>query len=244
MDFQNYFKHHILIPAFSVGIAELCTLPICSLKSNYQNTNSNSAIHTFKNMTNVAKTEYNGNYFKVFYRASIPALISQVFSTTSKLALYNFFSHYSDNLMLNGAISGICVSLITHPFDTIKIRDQLRTSILLFHEKNIIKNLYKGYSKTFVKTTVGGILFFPLFDKIKSLNFSLFQSAFISSVVSTCILHPFDYAKTRQCANLPWFSGYNPIVYMKGLHVSLLRIVPHFTISVSLIEYLRKIKTI
>jgi hypothetical protein len=234
-----YIINDILIPAISVGCAEVLTLPICTLKSNYQNTHSTSLMLTFKDMIDIAKAEYNGNYFKVFYRASLPAVTSQVFSTTSKMTLYRYLSQYYDNLMLNGAVAGVCVSLITHPFDTIKIRDQMRTNILLQSEASIIKNLYKGYSKSLAKTLVGGMMYFPLFDYIKSLNLNSTQSAFLSATISTCILHPFDYVKTRQCANLQWFNGYNPIKYMKGLHVNLLRIVPHFTISMTLIEWLR-----
>lgn len=239
---MSYTKDQIVIPAVSIGCAEIITLPICTLKSNYQNTNSNSIVETFKHMTSIARTEYNGNYFKVFYRASIPAVTSQVFSTTSKMALYRYFHKYSDNLVLNGALAGICVSIVTHPFDTIKIRDQIRTKTILDGELNIIKNVYKGYSKTFAKTIIGGMMYFPLYDYIKSLNLSSMQAALLSSTISTCILHPFDYMKTRHCANLPWFVGYNPIKYMKGLHVNLLRIVPHFTISMTLIDVLRNKK--
>lgn len=239
---MSYVKDQIFIPAIGIGCAEILTLPICALKSNYQITNSNSVKETFKHMVNIAKTEYNGNYFKVFYRSSVPALTSQIFSTVSKMALYRHLSKYSDNLILNGAIAGICVSLITHPFDTIKIRDQIRINVLLQNESNIIKNLYKGYSKSFAKTIVGGMLYFPLYDYIKSLNLTVTQSAFLSATISTCILHPFDYMKTRQCANHNWFVGYNPVKYMKGLHVNLLRIVPHFTISMTLIDFLRNYK--
>lgn len=239
---MSYVVDQILIPAFSVGCAEIITLPICTLKTNYQNTHSNSAIKTFKYMLNIVHTEYNGNYFKVFYRASLPAVTSQVFSTTSKMAIYRYLFQYSDNLMLNGAVAGFCVSLVTHPFDGIKIRDQIRTEKLLNTESNIIKNIYKGYSKTLAKTLIGGMLYFPLYDYIKSYDLPSHHSALLSSTISTCILHPFDYMKTRHCANFQWFVGYNPIKYMKGLHLNLLRIVPHFTISMTLIDVLRNCK--
>lgn len=237
--YSDYIKYHVIIPAFSVSIAELATLPICTLKTNYQNTHSLSIIVTFKNMIKIADLNYNKNYFKVFYKASVPALFSQVFSTTTKLALYRKICEYSDNLMLNGATSGIIVSMVTHPFDTIKIRKQMRMDVLVKHETNIIKNLYKGYTQAFLKTVVGGMLYFPLYDYLKQYDLSPFISSASSAIISATLMHPFDYAKTRRCANLPWFVGYNPLNYLKGLHINLMRIVPHFTIVMTLNEYLR-----
>jgi hypothetical protein len=237
---MSYFTNQIAIPVFSVGVAELVTLPICTLKSNYQNTNSDSAIKTFKHMVDIARKEYNGNYFKVFYKASIPAVSAQVFSTTSKLALYRKFDEYSPYKIANGAAAGFLVSLITHPIDRIKIHLQMISTQTIPNNSHIWANIYKGYSKTFTKTIIGGMMYFPLYDYIKSYNLTPLQSSFISAVVSTCALHPFDYMKTRHCYNLPWFAGYNPLSYMRGLHINLMRIVPHFVITMTLIEKLRE----
>jgi hypothetical protein len=239
---MSYFTNQIAIPMFSVGVAELFTLPICTLKSNYQNSNSDSAIRTFKSMVQISKTEYNGNYFKVFYKASVPAVTSQVFSTTSKLALYRKFDEHSPYKIANGAAAGFFVSLITHPIDRIKIHLQMASSKTTLNNSQMYNGIYTGYSKTFTKTIIGGMLYYPLYDYIKSYNFTPFQSSFISSVISTLALHPFDYMKTRHMYNLPWFAGYNPLSYMKGVHLNLIRIVPHFVIIMTLIDKMREIE--
>ena len=70
--------------AIATGVAEIVTLPICTLKTVYQNTSSVSFVES-------AKKIYITSGIKGFYKASVPAIMSQMFSTSSKYAFYRKF---------------------------------------------------------------------------------------------------------------------------------------------------------
>lgn len=227
-------KKNILFSALGVSLAEIATIPICTTKTCYQNTNSNS-------ITNTIKIMYNNGGLKSFYRASYPAIGSQVFSTTSKYFLYKYLENTNypySNKFLNGLISGLSVSLVTHPIDFIKIHWQMNTSIIKTFKEKGYGSIYNGYSKNLLKTTIGSLLFFPLNDTFKEYFHNPILASACSAIISTTLCHPADYMKTRQIYGLPWFQGYNPKQYFKGLSINLIRIVPHFVIVMTTIEYL------
>jgi hypothetical protein len=226
--------------AIATTLAEVITLPICTLKTNYQNTQSKSWIET-------ASTMYHKGGIKMFYVASMPAIASQVFSTSSKYFLYrkieeqNLFGKFG-----SGLVSGVLSSLITHPIDVIKIHKQMDSPFLSELQKNGIKVFYRGYDKTLGKVSIGSMLFFPLFDLLNK-YFSEQTNSFIpshikaglcSSIISTTLIHPCDYLKTRHIYGLPLFEGWNPKVYFKGLSLNLFRVVPHFTLVMTTISVL------
>ena len=69
---NNKIFRNIVYSSLATSIAELATLPICTIKTNYQNTHSNSIINT-------AKSIYSRGGIKPFYAASVPAIFGQVF---------------------------------------------------------------------------------------------------------------------------------------------------------------------
>ena len=141
----------------TTGIAEIMTLPICTLKTNYQNTNQLP-------MSTVAKNIYNNGGIMAFYRASPAAIGSQIFSTSSKYFLYRFLENKQypyTNKVFNGMIAGLISSLMTHPIDSIKIHLQMNSSFIEAVKKNGPMLFYRGYSKSFTKTLVSSSLFFP-----------------------------------------------------------------------------------
>ncbi len=96
--------------AIATGIAELITLPICTIKTNHQNTNQQQVRSTINQM-------YKKGGIKIFYSASVSATLSQMLSTSSKYFLYRNLeaSEYKfSNKFINGTISGVLSSLITH----------------------------------------------------------------------------------------------------------------------------------
>jgi hypothetical protein len=275
--FKNLFYS-----ASATGIAEIITLPVCTLKTNFQNSSSTSIVETVKNI-------YTKEGVKAFYKASFPAITSQMFSTSTKYVMYkylddrNFFSSLQPHnqkgyhetksnhsaKIVNGILSGILISLVTHPLDVVKINLQnvmfksssydkpkvYSSTSTSFHNK--LKVYYQGYSKTLSKVIVGSALFFPLKDiysdffkkqqernhKSKSNNdaFHLsLKSSFCSAITSTIIIHPIDYLKTRHIGNQTLYNGWNPKIYYKGISLNLLRVVPHFTITMTLIDIMTK----
>lgn len=223
----------LTISAIATVIAEFLTLPICTLKTNYQNTRSTSIINTAKKM-------YSKQGLKSFYRSSLPSISSQVISTSSKYYLYRKFEDTKYfNSFINGSISGIISSLATHPIDVIKINLQMNHSLYKTIRENNLSLFYRGYSKTFSKVIVASSLFFPLYDKIKMSTNNILLSSFLSGTISNLIIHPIDYLKTRHIYGQSFYHGLNPLPYYKGFTLSYIRIVPHFMIVMSIIEYIK-----
>jgi hypothetical protein len=248
---DNNVLKNLIYSATSTGVAEIITLPICTIKTNFQNSKSTSIIKT--------KTDiYLKNGIKGFYQASLPAITGQMFSTSSKYTIYRYLEGNKDadkkTKVINGAVSGVLSSLITHPLDVAKINLQninsggYTTLRLLLNRPS---NFYHGYSKTLSKVLVGSALFFPLKDIYSELFNSnknkkdtsvyiSFASSFSSAITATLIMHPLDYLKVRHIGGQSLYDGWNPKIYYKGLSLNLLRIVPHFTITMMLIDWFDK----
>lgn len=219
----------------ATAIAEFATLPICTIKTNFQN------IHDMKqkpSIINVTKTIYNRGGIKAFYAASYPAITGQIFSTTSKYTLYRYFESLPDypikNKFLNGMTAGLISSIFTHPLDVIKVHRQMNYPL------NSFNILYRGYSKTFIKIGISSSIFFPLYDTVNNYINNPFLASSTSGIIACIIMHPIDYLKTRHMSGLQLYQGYNPITYYRGLSINLLRIVPHFIITMGVIEYMKK----
>lgn len=217
----------IIRSSFSTLIAELFTLPMCKIKTVYQNTD-------VKLIRNVALSIYKDSGISGFYNASVPAISSQIISTSMKYTLYHELkdnNYISCNIRLknciDGLISGIVTSIVTQPLEFLKIHKQMNSLIN-------IRNVYQGYSKSLLKTAIGSTLFFPLYDLFKDISDdNKFVGGIVSSTISTIIMHPFDYLKTRAIYGLGSFPIHE---CFRGLSVNLLRIVPHFTIIVIISE--------
>lgn len=229
---------NIINSAIATTIAELITLPICTIKTNYQNSNSKSIITSIK-------TLYKNGGVLIFYKASVPAISSQVFTISSKYFLYRWLNeknYYYSNKIINGMISGILVSVFTHPMDVIKIHWQMTKPISTSFRTEGFGLLYRGYSKTIWKASVGSALYFPLYDYANEYFQKPLYAALFSAVISTIIIQPIDYLKTRHIYGQQLYQGLNPMIYYKGLTLNLMRVVPHFIIIMTTISYLDKIK--
>ena len=225
-----------LIPQtlISTLIAELITLPICTVKTVYQTTRL-TTIQTIKLI-------YSNNGIKGFFSASIPSITSQLVSTTSKFTIYEFIKKKtntsSSDLMANsisGMIGGIGGSIITHPFDMWKNFTQRNKSfnkyIIRCNNSNIlIPGIYRGYTSSFTKNIVLYSMLFSLNDYYKSKFNSIWISAPLTTLTITCIIQPFDYYKTVMIA------GKKPLNVFRGFHLMICRSIPHFTITMFLIE--------
>jgi hypothetical protein len=236
-------SHRDLIhSAIATGVAELATLPICTLKTNYQNTNAISIPNTIRYI-------YRQGGLRAFYKASLPALGSQVISTSSKYTLYRYFQtlHLPSSRdplpnFVCGFMGGLLSTLITHPLDVIKIHLQMRTPFLSELKRYGPYVFYRGYSKTFGKIGISSMMFFPLYDWCQTNVHSPIVASMISATISTTIMTPIDYLKTRHIYNQPLLQGWNPLTYYKGWTLNLMRIVPHFTILMTIVDALNKIK--
>ena len=104
---------------------------------------------------------------------------------------------------------------------------------------NVTKNiLYRGFSKSLLKSGVGTTIIYPVYDHFKSYN--VLVASLIAAITSTVVTRPIDFVKLRQVYGLKIFVGYNILHYYRGLSLNLLRVVPNFMISMGFIECFKK----
>lgn len=210
-------------------VAEIATLPICTIKTVRQTTGL-SAINSVKKI-------YNSHGWKSFYNASFPAVSAQIFSSTYKLTMFNYLkTKYnivdSKKLIYIGIFTSLTCIFFTHPMDYFRIMLQNNNRINL-------KEIYRGFSPNICKAIIGGAMFLPLRETLKN-NLPLVQSwkiGIVTAIISTIVMHPFDFFKTFMIGN---FAGDNADANAKakipfrnpyrGLSLNIARIVPHFVI--------------
>jgi intracellular septation protein A len=219
--------------AAATGVAEIATLPICIVKTNYQNSRGS--------LREVIARLYAQGGIRAFYRASAPAVFSQMISTSSKYTFYRKLETipWMTNKMVNGLIGGILSSLITHPIDFVKIHWQMRAGRAMIDmiSREGPRIIYRGYSKSFAKVCVSSAMFYPLYDYAKAFTDNTTLSACISAVISTTAMQPIDYLKTRHIYGKKIYHA-NPWIYYRGLSLNLARVVPHFMITMTIIDML------
>lgn len=264
---SNPIFQHLIASAVGSGVAECLTLPICTVKTNYQNCDQKRSVRQ------IIQQLYRDGGIRSFWKASLPAIGGQVVSSSSKYVMYNYISNlklpyfetignrlwwsrmpYSEkiasfilkldtpytNYVLNGVISGVLSTLMTHPLDVIKIHWQMRKSILETIKNDGMSVFYRGYSKSVGKTMIASSMFLPIYDWVKSQSYHPVVASAVSSVISTTVMHPMDYWKTRQIYGLSFWQGWNPRPYFKGLPLNLARVIPHFMIMMNIIEQVKK----
>lgn len=213
------------------AVAEIIVLPICTIQTVYQTqTNLNkptSVVDCFK--------QIKSSGYKNFYKSSTPAILSQIVSNGSKYTIYNIIKNYRQNdtkdiknNCINGMVGGMLSVIFTQPLDNIKTKMQKYNTIVKsdFNPKNI----YGGWKQAISKNLMLGALLFPINDFIGSYT-SIPTAAILTSIVITPIIHPIDLLKRRAMVNQPLWLGWNPRPYYRGIHLNLLRCVPHFMIT-------------
>lgn len=237
--------NNIIASSTATVVAEIATLPICTIKTNYQNSQE-------KRIRYVTTDIYRKYGIRGFYSASIWSISSQTVSTAAKYFWYRFLLEHIPNKFVAGCASGILGSLFSHPFDVLKMHAQTHTKFIPEFKKYGPQLFYRGYSKTFSKYAIGSTLYFPLFDtfndlfknklKIESPTLSAMASSITTATMATTIMQPIDYMKTRHVMG----NTYNHLQkgniiqaikpYYKGLSLNLFRVVPHFCITMTVID--------
>ena len=211
-------------------IAEVVTIPICTIKTNYQNSNVG--------ITKLVKNIYYNQGLLGFYRSFLISMSSQVLSTTLKYNGYQYFKTKINYKPLAGLSAGIISSLITHPIDVVKVHLQMNQPIVPILKENGLSLLGRGYSKSLAKVSVSSSCFFPIYDSLRD-RYDPITASFSSAVITTTLMQPIDYMKIRHIYGLKYFNGYNPLLYFKGLNLNLMRVVPHFIITMNVIEMMK-----
>lgn len=219
--------------SIATGIA---TLPIYTIKTNYQNT-----IPVNVDIIKTIQTMYINNGIKIFNSSRLPVLFSPIVSPSSKYTIYKYLDTnklITNNKIANLFITGTLFSLITHSIHVSKINLAKTKNLAWEISKNNLFIIVQGYSKLFIKSSVSCSIFVPLYDTLRIHNENKIINSVVSASIATLIIHPIDYLKTRHIAGLPLYNGINPINYYRGLTLNMTRIVPHFVITMYCIEKL------
>jgi hypothetical protein len=232
-------KDKLYCSAVGTLAAEIITLPVCTVKTIYQNNPSHE-------ITDSIQYIYKQNKMMGFFSASKPAIIAQVLSTSSKYTLYEEIKKYRNtnkndilNNSLNGMTSGILGSLLTHPIDCWKNFNQ-RNESYSKHLKSLYKSpflfitdgMYKGYTGSIGKNIALYSCLFPLNDFYKSKFDSTLISAPLTTITVSLIVQPFDYYKVVKMGNN------KPDKPFRGLSLMIARSLPHFVITLYVTEWL------
>ncbi len=213
---------------------EVLTTPIHTIKSRYQNSNNS--------ISNVIGSIHKGGVSGFFVSSKV-AIASQVFASTGRYTAYQSLEHAQpfgslSNKFTHGLVGGLSTTLITHPLELCKIYLQMGSKIGPEIKEKGLFVLYRGYSKSLASSSVGSMSLMPLYHLLEEKTDNPILSSILSATISAILIQPIDYMGTRQAYSLPFWEGVS-LIYFKGLSLNLLRIVPHFTISMAV---LRKMK--
>lgn len=227
---NNTPARHLVACCTATCIAEVVTLPICTVKTNYQVQRASLLVAAPTSAMPLAPVAsrtpaaaavtigstvrhiYQQTGVRGFFRASVPAVVLQSTSTAGKYTVYMWLKNNTASpttpitSMACGLASGLSVSLLTHPFDFFKIHMQLGPGEALrairVHGPWVV---YRGYSKNFAKVAIGSTVFFPLYDWLRTREWDSWLAAGTASVVGLTLTQPVDYAKTVHVAGRPWW---------------------------------------
>lgn len=219
--------------------AEILTLPICTIKTVYQNNMSITLGQTITNI--IQKSGYKG-----FIQASLPAILSQVISTSTKYSFYNYIKNKratdsSDiiNNSLNGMLGGVFGSMFSHPVDVWKNYSQ-RNEKFPWTSFNP-KIYYQGYSASIYKNIVLYSCLFPVYDFYKIKFDSVYLSSIATTLTVSIIIQPFDYYKTVRMTGIITKEHLEIKNFFRGFNLMLFRSIPHFLITMVITEKVKNL---
>ena len=217
---------HLYASIIGTLTAEILTIPLCTIKTVYQ-------VNNTLNINQTINLIYKKSGYKGFFQASIPAIFSQIVSTSTKYTFYQSLKNARKtesndiiNNSINGMFGAIFGSLFSHPIDVWK-------NYVQRNEKFNLKKCYQGYSASIYKNVVLYSILFPIYDYYKLTFNSIYIASVLTTITVSSIIQPFDYYKTVKMAgskiNTHWYRGFN---------LMLLRSIPHFLITMTITEKL------
>ncbi len=227
------------------GISEFVALPICTVKTIFQT----SEVKKYNRMQDVVSDVLRERGIKGFYYATLPAVLSQVASTSSKYTLYHLLKSYRQtkdtdflNNAINGSMSGVCGGLLTQPIDVWKTHWQTNKSIINSIQQNGSHILYNGYQQSIIKNVGLYSMLFPLYDFYKSFfHLNSFAASCLTSLSTTTLLQPVEYYRVNKMAgNKIKFHFKNIPFYYKGFSLQLPINLTRFTISMFIIDFVKQ----
>lgn len=279
---MDNISKHILFTSISICAAEIATIPLDTIKTHIQ-----SSLPKKIKYYDSIKIIYKNNRIFGFYNSFFFSLARQLSNTGIKLALYPIVKKYSNinkNNNLNtlyknigligvGTVSCICSS----PFEVVKIRLQSQSHvnknymevIYEIYKKNGFLGFFRGIKQNILRHILMSVILVPLYDKLNNDIFMdkfkidnyLYRttiSSFLSTIITTYIIHPIELIKTqimndnnnKNTLNVfnnifkDKYSKRNGILLIyKGIGINIFRCIPHFYIVNLTYETLKKYNT-
>lgn len=210
---------------------EIISIPFFTLKTQFQ------TIYYHNNIFELCKKIYSKHGVKGFYNAIPSTIITRILSSFIKFFIYVEIKKIrcsSDediyNNMINGCITGCITSLILHPLDVITNNLQRMEKInkTLF-QKRI---LFAGIKQTLLRNMILYSLLFPIYDFCNYKFNNIFLACFTTCFISTIILHPIEYKRTKLMAG----QNANLKKYYRGYIFNLIGCTLHFTTTMYIMQ--------
>lgn len=191
--------------------AEICTLPMDTVKIHLQTRSKASLIPAIKK-----------DGLKFLYRGLVPGVWRQGIYSSIKMGAYDHVKTFVNNnisvnasmptRILSGGISGVLGSAFTNPFDILKIRRQAQRNMTapnhLFRDLyNLgLKGLHQGLSVNLQRSFVVNSAELATYDTCKTYLidknykdniFTHFASSCVAGFFAAGAAAPIDFAKTR-----------------------------------------------
>ena len=241
---NNKHLNNFIYTCIGTGIAEYITSPFCLLK-----TKANMIENKKISNIDIAKQIYKEEGIISFWKSANIGSSQQMLTSGLKYTLYMQLIENDFNSVLSGCLAGIMTCSLVYPIDYFKTRQQkerVSYSSILSQIKINPKIMYQGYSMSFLKSAWSGMFYFPLRQYIINKTDSNLAGSIISALISTTLTQPFDYLKTNMINNnfnLGKFlmsDKFRIRHLFSGLSFNLCRVVPHFTITMFVIDTIKE----
>jgi hypothetical protein len=182
MIFNNKTSKNLLYSTSSAAIAELCTLPIDTVKV-YIQANNLPGSDRIKPLTAV-HTIYKNHGLNGFYRSWIPSTLRQTAYTGIRIGLYDNWLHNNNtntntntdksNIMkpIMGGFTGLVSSLIASPFDFLKTKLQHQPQdvsklVRTTYNDHGVRGFFNGWVQTSQRSVLISSLQLPIFFSLQ-----------------------------------------------------------------------------
>lgn len=224
--------------------AEILTAPLSTLKTVYQSQTKIGELSGKQIFIN----RWNSHGIAGLYAGGLFGIIRQMISTSSKYTFYQVVKRFNGtddsniaNNLMNGVIGGVFAATLCQPVEVVHNFRQRGEPIMsrLFEQPKI---LLRGYPHALVRAILVTSCAFPIYDYLSILlpNDLKLLKIPIATLTTTLVVHPADLMMVRKMSGAPLFMGWNPINYYRGSQYGVLRALPHFWITMTTIESLKK----
>lgn len=210
-------------------IAEIATIPIYTIMTNYQTSN--------KSIIQITKNIYQQKKIFGFYNSVGYSVLSRLLSSGIKYNLYQNLKQYRNtqnsdllNNMINSAISGCIGGIIVHPIDVCVNYTQRCEKITLS------KKLFSGLTTTIFRNLLLYSLLFSMFDFVKHKTNNVYISCLTTTFITTSIMTPIEYIRSNIMTGTIKYNQIKIKNLYRGYYLNLTKNSMHFLITMVILE--------